>query len=45
MEWPAKTKFMPAKLRVVLVSSESDSAQCLSILDFQENVEIFFYIR
>ena len=38
-ERPAKTKFMPAEFRTVLVSAESDSEQCKSILDFRKMFE------
>ena len=36
MERPAKTKLMPAKLRALLACSESDSTQCLPLLDFRK---------
>ena len=38
-ERPAKTKWMPAKLRAVLACVGSDSAQCQSTLDFRKYFE------
>ena len=34
----ARTKVMPAKLAAVLACMESDSAQCLPLLDFQKKL-------
>ena len=44
-ERPARTKCTSAKLGAVVVSAESDSAQCLTILDCQKNFGNFSTFR